>query len=123
MVPGRLVPLRVDADLDYLRGRRCRPTVHYLGLTALFVLGLAGRRAARGRGASAAVVSTEARPPERVGAGVEALAGGQVELEVVPQAAQHPVATTAVSARSSPACGQYRLTWTRRPRSSTSIVS
>lgn len=36
----RLVPLRVDADLDYLLDPGVGPTVHYLWLTALFVLGL-----------------------------------------------------------------------------------
>ena len=36
----RLVPLRVDADLDYLVDPSVGRTLHYLWLTALFVLGL-----------------------------------------------------------------------------------
>jgi lipopolysaccharide/colanic/teichoic acid biosynthesis glycosyltransferase len=36
----RLVPLRVDADLDYLIDPRLGRTLRYLWLTALFVLGL-----------------------------------------------------------------------------------
>jgi lipopolysaccharide/colanic/teichoic acid biosynthesis glycosyltransferase len=35
-----LVPLRVAADLEYLRRPTIRRTVHYLQLTALFVLGI-----------------------------------------------------------------------------------
>jgi lipopolysaccharide/colanic/teichoic acid biosynthesis glycosyltransferase len=35
-----LVPLRVAADLEYLRRPTIRETVHYLLLTALFVLGI-----------------------------------------------------------------------------------